>query len=115
MRIFFKSLLFGLLVASILFAQKPEVKESKFKVSGNCGMCKDRIEKSIKIKEVKYAKWDKKSKMLTVAYLSPTISVDSLQKRIATSGHDTGIHLAQDSTYNKLPPCCLYRGNPTTH
>ena len=65
------------------------MKESEFKVFGNCSSCKNRIEKALKIKEVKSAKWDKQSKILSVAYLSPAITIDSLQKRIAAVGHDT--------------------------
>ncbi len=91
------------------------VKESQFKVFGNCTMCKTRIEKSMKIDEVKYAKWDKKTKQLKVAYLADKISLDSLQQRIAFVGHDTEKFKAADSTYAGLPGCCLYRDGDNTH
>ena len=91
------------------------VKEAEFKVSGNCGQCKTRIEKAMKISEVKMAKWDKTSKMLKVAYLSEKISLDSLQQRIASVGHDTEKFKATDSIYEALPGCCLYRGGDKTH
>jgi hypothetical protein len=100
---------------SLGISQKSKVTEEKFKVFGNCGMCKDRIEKAVKIKEVKYAKWDKKTKILTVAFLSPSIMVDSLKKRIAAVGHDTEKFKAPDSVYSALPGCCLYRNNSKTH
>lgn len=104
------------LIGSALFlfsassAQEPSVVETKFPVSGACGMCKTRIENSLKIKEVKYAKWDRKTKILTVAYLSPAITVDSLQRRLAAVGHDTEKHKAPDEVYDALPACCHYRG-----
>ena len=104
-----------LIFSSIVISQKSRVQEEKFKVFGNCGMCKDRIEKAVKIKEVKYAKWDKKSKILTIAFLSPAISSDSLKKRIAAVGHDTEKFMAPDTVYSALPGCCLYRTNPKTH
>ena len=85
------------------------VKEAEFKVSGICGMCKSRIEKTMKISEVKFSKWDKTSKMLKVAYLSDKITSDSLQQRIASVGHDTEKFKATDEAYNNLPGCCLYR------
>jgi periplasmic mercuric ion binding protein len=85
------------------------IKEEKFKVSGNCGECKTRIEEAMKIKEVKFAKWDKKSKMLTVAFDSKTMTADSLQKLAASVGHDTEKYKASDEVYNNLPSCCLYR------
>jgi len=91
------------------------VKEGEFKVSGLCGMCKSRIEKTLKISEVKFAKWDKKSKMLKVAFLSEKITLDSLQQLVASVGHDTEKFKAADSTYAKLPGCCLYRDGQETH
>ncbi len=98
-----------LTILSIMAFAGDTVKETEFKVSGVCGMCKSRIEKSMKISEVKMAKWDKKSKMLKVAYLSDKISVDSLQMRIASVGHDTEKFKADSVTYSNLPGCCLYR------
>jgi periplasmic mercuric ion binding protein len=104
-------ILFALIISlsSFLAAQENTVKEAQVKVFGNCSTCKSRIEKALKIKEVKSAKWDKQTKMLTVAYLSPAISLDSLQKRIAAVGHDTEKYSAADSVYAELPSCCLYR------
>ena len=96
-------------LSSFLVAQENIVKEAEFKIFGNCNSCKNRIEKSLKIKEVKSANWNKQSKMLSVAYLSPAITVDSLQQRIAAVGHDTEKYKATDSVYAGLPSCCLYR------
>jgi periplasmic mercuric ion binding protein len=95
--------------SSFLIAQEDVEKKAEFKVFGNCASCKSRIEKSLSIKEVKSAVWNKKTKMLSVAYLSPAITADSLQKRIAAVGHDTEKYKAPDSVYAGLPSCCLYR------
>ncbi|MBS3945021.1 MAG: heavy-metal-associated domain-containing protein [Melioribacter sp.] len=102
------------IAASSLLAQETKVVENEFKVFGNCGMCKTRIEKAIKIKEVKYAKWNKETKILKVAFES-SITADSLHKRIAAVGYDTELFKAPDSVYVKLPGCCLYRDNAKTH
>lgn len=91
------------------------VTEKEIKVFGNCGQCKTRIEKAMKIPEVKFAKWDKKSKMLKIAYLSEKITLDSLQQRLAAVGHDTQTFKAADSVYSELPGCCLYRDGDHTH
>lgn len=99
---------------SVLFAGDT-VKEEKFKVFGNCNECKERIESTLKIKEVKFAKWDKKSKMLRVAFVTEKISLDSLHRLIASVGHDTEKALAPDSVYVQLPGCCLYRDGDNTH
>ena len=98
------------LVLTILFSTIILSKEKKeIKVSGNCGMCKKTIEKSLKIKEVYSSKWDQKSKMLSVVYNEKSISLDSLEKRIAAVGYDTEHYKAKDEVYNELPGCCLYR------
>jgi periplasmic mercuric ion binding protein len=89
--------------------------EAKFKVSGNCGQCKKRIEKAVKMGEVTSAKWSSSTKMLTIAYDPGKITLDSLQQRVAAAGHDTERFKAPDSTYASLPACCLYRGGGKSH
>lgn len=82
---------------------------TEFFVNGACGMCKDRIEEAtLGVKGVKEANWNQETKMLHVSYVS---SVDVLQihKAIAAVGHDTKKVKAEDSIYNALPACCLYR------
>jgi hypothetical protein len=96
---------FSVLLSSLVLAQESSVVETNFSVAGNCGMCRTRIEKALKIKEVKFARWDTRSKVLTVAYLSPAITVDSLQRRLAAVGHDTEKFKTPDSVYSALPEC----------
>ncbi|MGD0589440.1 MAG: heavy metal-associated domain-containing protein [Bacteroidota bacterium] len=110
-------ILFALIISlsSFLSAQEDTVKDAEFKVFGNCASCKSRIEKSLKIKEVKSARWNKQTKILSVAYLSPSITLDSLQQRIAAVGHDTEKYKAADSVYAELPSCCLYRDAGKSH
>ena len=108
------------LIAVLLFALAPvafaqETQEAQFKVYGNCGMCKSRIEKTASVKEVRYAKWNRSTKILSVAFTVPGMTADSLQRRIAAVGHDTDTYKAPDSVYVALPACCLYRGTSTTH
>ena len=97
-----------LLISSFTFAGST-MKEGKFKVFGNCGMCKDRIEESISIKEVSSVAWNKKTKILSVKYDASAITLDSLQQRVASVGHDTEKYKASDEAYNELQGCCLYR------
>lgn len=103
-----------ILAITTVIAQDSKTIETTFKVFGNCDQCKTRIEKTIKIDEVKYAKWNKSTKMLKVV-LENSISADSLQKRLAEVGHDTEKYKAKDETYSALPKCCLYRDNKNTH
>lgn len=111
-----KLILFMTLVYTtvILTAQDSEIKEVEISVLGVCDMCKDRIEKAVDIDEVKYSKWDKRDKVLFVAYES-SVTADSLQRRIAMVGHDTEKFKASPEAYNKLPKCCWYRDDVKTH
>lgn len=83
-------------------------KTESFKVSGNCGMCKDRIEKAAKEEGATTAAWDSKTKMLTVSYDQSKTSTDALSKKMAAVGHDTEKYKASDDVYAKLPGCCHY-------
>lgn len=88
-----------------VFAQ---TKTDSFKVYGNCGMCKNRIEKSVKLEGVTSAVWNAETKEMVVTYDSTKISNDDIQKKIASVGHDTDKFSAEDKVYKKLPGCCLY-------
>ena len=109
------SIVIVLTLSILVSAQVEKIIETEFKVFGVCGMCKSRIEKAMKIKQVKSAKWNKETKMLNVAYVENAITVDDLHKIVAKVGHDTEKFKAADSVYAKLPKCCLYRDNPLTH
>ena len=81
-----------------------------FKVSGNCEMCKARIERAAKsIKGVHTAVWDVDSKLLIVSFNNAKVKAIDIQNAIAKSGHDTEQSKANDAVYNNLPACCQYR------
>ena len=80
-----------------------------FKVYGNCGMCKKRIESSLSnVDGVEEATWDVKTKMLTVIFDSEVVSLHEIKGKIASVGHDTDEVRATERVYNKLPGCCQY-------
>jgi len=80
-----------------------------FKVGGECGMCKQRIESNVRaIKGVKSASWNKETKVLTVTYNPMKIDIMDVHKKIASVGHDTELVKADDAVYDKLPNCCHY-------
>jgi copper chaperone CopZ len=84
-------------------------KVEKVKVYGNCDMCKARIEKAAKaVDGVSSANWDKKTKMLDLAFDDSKTDVKKVEVAIAKAGHDTPLVKATDETYNKLPSCCHY-------
>ena len=83
-------------------------KTETIKVSGNCGMCKDRIEAAAKVDGVTKADWNKDTKLLTLVYNPAMVKSDDVQKKVAAVGHDTEKFKAQDAVYAKLPGCCKY-------
>ena len=87
---------------------QPAAKTESFKVFGNCDMCKDRIEKGLKMDGITKATWDDKTKMATVTYDPSKITIDAMQKKVASLGHDTEKYKAPDDVYAKLPGCCHY-------
>lgn len=101
---------FSLLFSSVVFARSGASDSTvSFKVYGVCVQCKQRIQKSLKIKGVQSASWDVATKMLTVTYDPSVITVDGLQDAVTAVGHDTEKRKAADDVYNKLPECCHYR------
>lgn len=98
----------AVLFSANMFAQAGKTKTDTFKVWGNCGMCKERIEKAVKSEGATTAAWDSKTKMLTVSYDPSKTNTDALAKKVASVGHDTEKFKADDKTYNGLPGCCKY-------
>ena len=91
-------------------ASSPLMQPATFGVSGNCEMCKDRIEEAAKsVKGVASAVWDVKTKIIKVEYNGNLTNLNTIQKTIAMAGHDTGKFKADDKVYKSLPECCLYR------
>jgi len=88
-----------------------EVSENSiFGVSGNCDLCKERIEKAAKsVDGVQNAIWDTKIKKISVTYMKSRTTLDTIQKAIAGAGHDAEKLKAPEEAYNQLPGCCLYR------
>jgi len=85
-------------------------RHARFHVSGNCDMCKDRIEKAAKsVDGVESATWDEKSQKMEVAFDEMKTDQDKIQSAISRAGHDTGKFRADDKTYDALPACCKYR------
>ncbi len=91
-------------------SMKPMIESEKFIVSGNCDMCKERIEKAAKsVGGVKSATWDVNSKKIHVTFDAMKTNLNTIQKTIAKAGHDNEIYKADDKIYESLPACCHYR------
>ena len=62
---------------------------TSFKVFGVCEQCKHRIEGALKVKGIKNADWNIDTKILSLTYEPPKISLDKIHNKIAAAGHDT--------------------------
>jgi periplasmic mercuric ion binding protein len=103
-----KSLILSFLlisIASFVFAQ---TKTETFKVSGECGSCKKKIESAAKNAGASYAVWDVDSKELTIKYNSTSSNTAKIERSIAAVGYDTPNYKATEEAYNKLDGCCQY-------
>lgn len=89
---------------------KVKMETQKIKVSGNCDLCKERIETAAKsVSGVMTAGWSAEKQMLNVEFDPSKTNSDDIQKAIAKVGHDTEKYKAKDAAYKALPECCLYR------
>ncbi len=80
------------------------------KVSGNCDLCKERIETAAKsVSGVMTADWSAEKQMIHVEFDLAKTNSDVIQKAIAAIGHDTEKFKASKEAYDKLPGCCQYR------
>lgn len=84
------------------------VATSTFKVWGNCDMCKETIESSLKTNGINSANWSTESNFIEVVYDTSTITLDRIQKRIASVGYDNEKYKGDDKAYSELPGCCQY-------
>ena len=98
-----------LLVSTITFAQNKNARAS-LEVDGVCMMCKKRIETAaLKTKGVKFASWSVKTHELSLIIDERKTNIKTIQKKVASVGHDTKAIKATDEAYNSVHPCCKYR------
>ncbi|MBL4605863.1 MAG: heavy-metal-associated domain-containing protein [Flavobacteriaceae bacterium] len=83
--------------------------DASFGVRGNCGMCKNTIETSVKgIEGVANADWDRLRKKIDVSFDGSKTNLDAIHKAIANSGYDTDKIAGNEDAYKGLPGCCKY-------
>ncbi len=98
--------------------KKPETVEVKkdiaytdasFGVRGNCGMCKNTIEKAVNnLEGISKANWDRLRKKIDVSFDASKTNLNDIHKAIASSGYDTDKLNGSIDAYNNLPGCCKY-------
>lgn len=86
-----------------------EANTHKIEVGGSCGMCESRIEEAAKtVSGVTSADYNLETKILEVSFAKEA-SMEKIEAAVASAGHDTPNHKADDAVYNALPGCCKYR------
>lgn len=114
-RIIFITILFASVSTTYSQGKVKPVKTVEFGVSGACNMCKERIKNATLIKGVKFAEWNKETKILKVVLNINKTTVDNIHNAVAKAGHDTEKVKAPDEVYNNLPACCAYRDGVEVH
>ena len=83
--------------------------EASFGVRGNCGMCKNTIEKAANgVSGVTNATWDVNKKKIDVSFDDTKTDAMAIHKAIAASGYDTEKVAGDEEAYDGLPGCCKY-------
>lgn len=89
-------------------AQIKNPKTETVKVWGNCGMCKETIEKAANKKGIANAIWNEETKEVSITYNTAKTNTNEILKRIALAGYDNAVFAAPDAAYNNLAGCCQY-------
>jgi len=99
-----------LLILSIGFYacnQSTSTKQAEFYVRGNCGMCEERIETTLKgLDGVVLADWDVETKKIKVTYDTLKLTDLKIQETIANAGHETKNFQSPQAVHDALPECC---------
>lgn len=101
--------LFMLSTTSCVAQKIKNQKTETVHIYGNCGMCKNTIEKAGNKRKVAKVEWNKETKMATISYDSLQTNKDEILKRIALVGYDNERFVSPDDIYNNLPNCCQYK------
>lgn len=80
-----------------------------FGVRGNCGMCKNTIEKAANgVEGAENATWDVDKKKIDLSFDDTKTNAMIIHKAIAASGYDTEKAVGDLNAYDDLPGCCKY-------
>ena len=83
-----------------------------FGVRGNCGMCKQTIEKAANALDgVINANWNVNKKKIDVSFDDTKTNAMAIHNAVAASGYDTEKISGSEDAYKGLPACCKYEHN----
>lgn len=99
--------LFAIMAFVDVSAQKATKEELSIKVSSQCSICKETIEKALAFeKGVVNATLDLETDIVKVVYKSSKTTPEKIKKAISDVGYDADDVPANKEAYNNLPDCC---------
>jgi len=99
-----------LVISLVTGCSNPNEVTENLHVYGNCMMCEETIEGSLKgVEGITVADWSWKTKQMILTFDSSKVSFAHIKEKIATSGYDMEDVRAQDSVYSELHRCCKYK------
>ncbi len=105
------SIILTFLVSLNVFAGT-ETETIKIQTDAVCGHCKERIEANVvKLKGVKSAVLDVKTKVLTVTYNKEKVDAAAIKKAVTETGYSADELPGNDKTRTSLPHCCQKDGH----
>lgn len=76
-------------------------------VSGNCEICKDRIEKAaLSVNGVSFACWNVSDEKLSLTFDPRRTDLNDISLVITRIGHSTNLHKASQDIQSQMPECC---------
>lgn len=95
------------LIAGYVAAQEPKNTQIEIKVSSQCSMCKETIERTLAFeKGVVKATLDLETDVVTVVYKTARTTPEKIREAISKAGYDADDIAADPKAYNNLPDCC---------
>ncbi|MCB9261820.1 MAG: heavy-metal-associated domain-containing protein [Flavobacteriales bacterium] len=99
-------LMLVLALCAVAFSAQSKSVLIEFKVEGQCGSCKKRIEKALDLPGISYASWDVNTKIMTVRYNDAKFGENDIHQIISELGYKTSKLSANKVSESKLPKCC---------
>ena len=96
-------------VKTTAVSNETQMTQLSFGVRGNCGMCKNTIEKAVNSLEgISKVNWDVEKKKIDVSFEGSKTNKMAIHTVIAASGYDTEKLAGNEDAYKGLPGCCQY-------
>ncbi|MEA5110045.1 hypothetical protein SDC9_18074 [bioreactor metagenome] len=95
------------LISGFVAAQEPKNTQIEIKVSSQCSMCKETIERTLAFeKGVVKATLDLETDIVTVVYKTARTTPEKIREAISKAGYDADDVAADPKAYSNLPDCC---------